>query len=44
VAYGSSFKPLEWNLNENRSSYIYAKIIVNKSAGGKIVGIHFLGP
>lgn len=44
VAYGSVYKPLEWNLNYNRSQNGYAKVVVNNADGGKIVGFHFLGP
>ncbi len=44
VAYGSVYKPLEWNLNFNRVQNCYAKVVVNKSDNNKIVGLHFLGP
>lgn len=44
VAYGSVFKPLEWNINENRYQNCYAKVVVNTSENNKIVGFHFLGP
>jgi len=45
IAYGSVFKPPEWTLNENkRFQNCYAKIVVNKAEGDKIVGLHFLGP
>ena len=44
VAYGSVFKPLEWNLNYNRSGNAYAKVVVNKADNDKVVGFHFLGP
>lgn len=44
VAFGSVYKPLEWNLNENRVHNCYAKVVVNKSDNNKIVGFHFLGP
>lgn len=44
VAYGSVYKPLEWNLNYNRVQNCYAKVVVNKSDKNKIVGLHFLGP
>lgn len=44
VAYGSVYKPLEWNLNYNRVQNCYAKVVVNKSDNNKIVGLHFLGP
>ena len=44
VAYGSVYKPLEWNLNYNRFQNGYAKVVVNKAEEGKIVGFHFLGP
>jgi hypothetical protein len=29
VAYGSSYKPLEWSINEERTQNCYAKIVVN---------------
>jgi thioredoxin reductase (NADPH) len=44
VAYGSVYKPLEWNLNYKRNFNCYAKIVVNKDDHNRIVGIHFLGP
>jgi len=44
VAYGSVYKPLEWNLNYNRVNNCYAKVVVNKADGDKIVGFHFMGP
>jgi pyruvate/2-oxoglutarate dehydrogenase complex dihydrolipoamide dehydrogenase (E3) component len=44
VAYGSVFKPLEWNINENRYQNCYAKVVVNKADNSKVVGFHFLGP
>lgn len=44
VAYGSVYKPLEWNLNYNRSLNCYAKVVVNKADNDKIVGFHFFGP
>jgi thioredoxin reductase (NADPH) len=43
VAFGSVYKPLEWNLNENRTQSGYAKLVVNK-ADNKVIGLHFLGP
>lgn len=30
VAYGSSFKPLEWNLNYEREDDCYAKLVTHK--------------
>lgn len=44
LAYGSSYKPLEWNLNYNRTQNCYAKIVINKAEEGKIVGFHYMGP
>ena len=44
VAYGSVYKPLEWNLNEDRVFNCYAKVVVNKADNNKIVGFHFMGP
>jgi pyruvate/2-oxoglutarate dehydrogenase complex dihydrolipoamide dehydrogenase (E3) component len=44
VAYGSVYKPLEWNLNYNRTFNCYAKVVVNKADNSRVVGIHFLGP
>jgi thioredoxin reductase (NADPH) len=44
VAYGSLYKPLEWNLNFNRVHNCYAKVVLNKAENNRVVGIHFLGP
>ena len=44
VAYGSVFKPLEWNLNYHRTQNCYAKVVVNKADNDKVVGFHFIGP
>jgi thioredoxin reductase (NADPH) len=44
VAYGSVYKPLEWNLNYNRTHNCYAKVVVNKADQNRVVGVHFLGP
>eukprot|EP00919_Chromeraceae_sp_WS-2016_P054807 GHVR01130319.1.p1 GENE.GHVR01130319.1~~GHVR01130319.1.p1 ORF type:complete len:130 (-),score=25.84 GHVR01130319.1:280-669(-) len=43
VAYGSVYKPLEWALNSERGDDCYAKLVVNKADGNKVVGFHFLG-
>jgi len=43
--YHCSASPLEWNLNDERSSDMgYMKVIVDKSASEKVLGIHILGP
>ena len=44
VAYGSLYKPLEWNVNYERTQYAYAKVVVNKAENDKIIGFHYLGP
>ena len=48
IAYGSVYKPLEWNLNYNRQAdnnhNAYAKLVVKKDENQKVVGFHFLGP
>jgi pyruvate/2-oxoglutarate dehydrogenase complex dihydrolipoamide dehydrogenase (E3) component len=42
--YHREFQPLEWALATSRShSMGFSKAVVNKS-GGKILGIHYLGP
>ena len=43
-SYGSKFKPLEWNMNYDRSGVAYAKLVVNKADNNRVVGFHFLGP
>jgi len=43
--YHCSATPLEWNLNDERSGELgYMKVIVDKTAGEKVVGTHILGP
>jgi len=43
--YHSSFVPLEWSVSEERHDTTgFAKILVDKGAGEKILGIHYLGP
>jgi len=43
--YHTSFKPLEWNFLEARTSHsCYVKQIVDKSDNEKILGLHYLGP
>lgn len=44
LAYGSAYRHLEWNLNESRKEYSYAKVIVNKQDNKRVVGIHYVGP
>ena len=44
MAYGSVYRPLEWNLNYNRTQNCYAKVVINKADQNRVVGIHFLGP
>lgn len=38
------YKPLEWNVNYERTQYAYAKVVVNKAENDKIIGFHYLGP
>lgn len=43
--YHSNFTPLEWAVVESRpKNACYAKIIVHKADGARIVGFHVLGP
>lgn len=44
VCYGSKYKPLEWNINYERTQYAYAKLVINKADNDKVVGLHFAGP
>ena len=44
VAYGSMYKPLQWNFNFERNQYAYAKVVCNKAEDNKIIGFHYLGP
>lgn len=44
VAYGSVFKPLEWNMSYERKGNAYAKLVVNKADHNRVVGFHFVGP
>jgi len=44
VAWGSVYKPLEWNMSYNRTQNCYAKIVCKKYEDNKIIGFHFLGP
>jgi len=48
-AYISEFSPLEHALSEARelrgaAEQAFAKVIVDKASGGKVVGFHYLGP
>jgi pyruvate/2-oxoglutarate dehydrogenase complex dihydrolipoamide dehydrogenase (E3) component len=46
VCYGIQFKPLEWEVNENKSDDCYAKLVVHKNnpvMPNKIIGFHYLG-
>uniref|UniRef100_A0A7S4MQN0 Thioredoxin-disulfide reductase n=1 Tax=Odontella aurita TaxID=265563 RepID=A0A7S4MQN0_9STRA len=43
--YHKSFVPLEWSLSDGRSRHQgFTKVIVDKSDGDRVLGIHFLGP
>ena len=43
--YHSSFKPLEWNYNEeNMADSCYAKLIVNTADKDRVIGFHYCGP
>eukprot|EP00434_Breviolum_minutum_P042768 symbB.v1.2.038080.t2/scaffold5812.1/size23411/1 len=43
--YHCTAQPLEWNLNSERKEDMgYMKLIVDKEAKEKVVGIHILGP
>jgi len=43
--YHKSFMPLEWSLSEGRSRHqAFTKVVVNKSEGNRVLGIHFVGP
>ena len=43
--YIREFMPLEWSMSHHRSShYAYTKVVVDKSPGENVLGIHYLGP
>ena len=43
--YHSSFKPLEWNYNdEHLAETCYTKLVVNKLDNERVVGFHYCGP
>ena len=45
TAYHVAFTPLEWSVVKRRAAgSCYAKILVDTSAGGKVAGLHYLGP
>jgi thioredoxin reductase (NADPH) len=45
VIYNNTFKPLEWNYLETRSSHTcYIKMICDKTDNEKVLGLHYLGP
>lgn len=47
MSYGSVFKPLEWEVNENRGPDCYAKVVTridDPDTPGKVIGFHYLGP
>lgn len=44
VAYASKFKPLEWNINYDRETDCYAKLVCNKADNERVIGFHYLGP
>lgn len=43
--YQREFIPLEWSLSQNRhETYAFAKVIVDKTKDGNVLGIHYVGP
>ncbi|KAL3893303.1 MAG: hypothetical protein SGARI_008251, partial [Bacillariaceae sp.] len=43
--YHREFLPLEWSISSDRhDSNAFAKIVVDKSAKEKVLGIHYVGP
>lgn len=43
--YHKEFMPLEWALSELREDHpAFTKVLVDKTNGDKIIGLHFLGP
>ena len=43
--YHSSFKPLEWNFNQDHlAETCYTKLVVNKADNARVVGFHYCGP
>lgn len=43
--YHSAFTPLEWAVVDRRpENQCYAKLVTDKSAGDRVIGLHFLGP
>ncbi|KAG7346711.1 NADPH-glutathione reductase [Nitzschia inconspicua] len=43
--YHREFLPLEWSLSQNRhDSNAFAKIVVDKTAKERVLGIHYVGP
>ncbi len=35
---------MEWALNYEREDDCYAKLVINKNDGNKVVGFHYVGP
>ena len=45
AAYHVAFTPLEWSVVKRRGNgSCYSKLLVDTSAGGKVAGLHYLGP
>jgi len=42
--YHSYFKPLEWTVPHRGDNACYAKLVVNKLDGERIIGLHICGP
>lgn len=46
-AYGSKYKPLEWNYDQESENDCYAKIVIqknNEQIPDRVIGFHYLGP
>lgn len=43
--YHSMFRPLDWEfLGKEREDTCYLKLICDKKANNRVIGLHFLGP